>query len=60
MNQFGSDVQILHIELTFVGAQFGDVYTEISHMLALELLPFGLVAVHLWQSRYSMPLQAAV
>jgi hypothetical protein len=33
---------------------------EISNRVTLELLPFGFVAVHLRQSRYPMPLQAAV
>jgi len=50
----------IEIKLTLGGLRLGNIDVEVADRIGLELLLVGLVALHLWQPRNAMTLQAAV
>ena len=48
------------IQLTLIGTKLSDINMEIANRISFELLPLGVVALHIWQSRNAMPLQTAL
>jgi len=48
------------IELALDSLDLGDIYVEEADRVALELLTFWLVTIHVWQTRYAMPLKASM
>src|SRR5208283_4055617 len=50
----------IEIKLTLGGLHLGNIDVEVADRIGLELLLVGPVALHLWQPRNAMTLQAAV
>ena len=48
------------VKLTFGGLHLGDINVKKACGVAFELLPLGLVALDIWQTRDAMPLQTAM
>ena len=48
------------IELALDSLDLGDIYVEEADRVALELLTFWLVTIHVWQTRYTVPLKAPI
>ena len=51
----GSINSYKEIQLTLIGTKLSDINMEIANRISFELLPLGLVALRIWQSKNAMP-----